>query len=83
LIIDLEWNVIKENERIESVLKMFKTQVLAWKSLNMYKVGGEDIIGSASTDGLRRETGTSGERARCCQCGRVQLRSSFRCFREG
>jgi hypothetical protein len=83
LIIDLEWNVIKENERMESVLKMFKTRVLAWKSLNMYKVGGEDVVVSASADGSRRETGMSGERARCCQCGHVQLRLSFRRFREG
>jgi hypothetical protein len=35
----------------------FKTRVLAIDYLRMYKMGGMDIVGDASAEGLRRRPG--------------------------
>ena len=54
----------------------FKTRVLAMDYLRMYKMGGADVVGDASAEGLRRRPGQKGENTGECRGGCVQSLSS-------
>jgi hypothetical protein len=70
----------EENKRVESVLKKSETGILAMKVSKYVQDGRRGRRQQCQHRGVERETGTSGERTGCCQCGRVQLQSSLDVF---